>query len=79
MTLSVIQQLVLEALADGKQRTSHEIKRAGKILNTVAPQTMRSLVRRSLVAEHDALDPTTYTITQEGLSALEARSNTKGE
>lgn len=33
----------------------------------------------SLFSGIGGLDPTTYTITQEGLSALEAHSNTKGK
>ncbi|MFI4854344.1 MAG: hypothetical protein ACIAQF_05120 [Phycisphaerales bacterium JB065] len=78
MKLSTVQQLVLEALADGKHRTRKEIQRAGHIKYPVLPVTMAALIRHGLVEVHVRLDPTTYTITQDGLSWLEAHNNKKG-
>jgi predicted transcriptional regulator len=76
--LSVIQQLALEALTDGRHRTANEIRREAHMRYRLHPNTMNSLVRLGMVDQHTELDPTTFTITHTGLSALEALSTPKG-
>lgn len=74
---SIVQELVLEGLADGAARTPAEIRRHAHMLNKPGKQSLNALIRRGHITKDDSGDPTTYRITQDGLSALEAQ-NSKG-
>lgn len=71
MTLTETQRLALAALGDRKNRTRYEIRRAAN-LTALTGSTLLALHRAGLIEEHDRLDgPETYTITADGLNALE--------
>jgi predicted transcriptional regulator len=72
MTLTPTQQLALAAMADGKHRTRHEIRRDAN-LTALNGATLRALHDQGLIDLHDEQEPTTYTITGSGKAAMEAR------
>lgn len=77
MTLTETQRLALIACKDGKHRDRHQIRREAGLQNSVTRGTLPALIRLGLIEKHDALDPTTYTITETGLCLVQAR-NEKG-
>ena len=70
------QQIALEAMEPETSYTRSEWRRVANT-NHLSAGTVRALERDGMIATHKAMDPTTYTITEKGLSALEAR-NTEG-
>lgn len=74
--MTATQHIALAAMQPGKHYTHDELKRAANLTH-LSTGTLRAMRAHQYIEIHDELDPTTYTITEEGLSALDAR-NTKG-